>query len=751
MRRLTGIVVMVGAALVGVIGLGSVQVASAASPWTVQSTPNPVIPTGEMFGASCTASTACTAVGYSSNSSGTDLTLAERWNGASWSVQTSPNPTGAIYAFLTGVSCTGPTSCVAVGYYGDSSGTEVPLAESWNGSTWSILSVPTPARATYSALSGVACESSSACIAVGNYGTKSTTEGALTEAWNGTAWSVQTTPTPSGASVSSFSGISCASTTSCMAVGSYFNSSTQFTLAETWNGSAWSITPTVNPTGSGFPNLAGVSCTSSTACTAVGSYFNPGTQVSLAERWNGTSWSVQTTPNPSGATVSGLSTVSCSTATTCTAAGVYTSASGSQLTLSAYWTGNTWYQQGTPNASNQVTNALLSVSCLQATNAFCFGVGFSSTAKTFTPLTIAYYGPLYPLLTPAPSPNGAATSVLSAVSCVSATSCTGVGYSTTPAGVSVLLVEAWNGSAWTIESAPVPAGAESSVFSGVSCPTAGSCEAVGSYVNSSGTNVTLAEQWNGTVWTIQTTPNPSGATYSVLAGVSCTAANACEAAGHTVTTSELPLAEVWNGTTWTVQVSRLPSGAIGGAFMGVSCVASPAGCNAVGYYDNSVSTKLTLAEGLIGPYGWIVATTATPTGATSSILSGVSCATNTMCIASGSYVNSTGTHTLTDGLSTTGWALQSPSSPGATLSAFTGVSCPSTTACTAVGYYINTSGITVTLAELWSGTSWAVQATPNPSIASASLLYGISCSSTTTCTAVGRYNNGVPLTLAEAN
>jgi hypothetical protein len=30
-------------------------------------------------------------------------------------------------------------------------------------------------------------------------------------------------------------------------------------------------------------------------------------------------------------------------------------------------------------------------------------------------------------------------------------------------------------------------------------------------------------------------------------------------------------------------------------------------------------------------------------------------------------------------------------------------------------------------------------------------LYGVSCVSATTCTAVGRYNNGIQLTLAEGN
>ena len=74
---------------------------------------------------------------------------------------------------------------------------------------------------------------------------------------------------------------------------------TPVTLAERWNGSSWSVQPTANPGGIN-PELVDVSCTSARACTAVGSAGNGG-DVSgigaLAERWNGTSWSIERDPN----------------------------------------------------------------------------------------------------------------------------------------------------------------------------------------------------------------------------------------------------------------------------------------------------------------------------------------------------------------------------------------------------------------------------------------------------------------------
>jgi hypothetical protein len=72
--------------------------------------------------------------------------------------------------------------------------------------------------------------------------------------------------------------------------------------------------------------IAEVSCTSSTACTAVGSGFYDG---ALAERWDGSRWSPQTVGDSSGA----LTSVSCSTATRCTAVG-----QGDGL-IAAQWSG----------------------------------------------------------------------------------------------------------------------------------------------------------------------------------------------------------------------------------------------------------------------------------------------------------------------------------------------------------------------------------------------------------------------------
>ena len=154
-------------------------------------------------------------------------------------------------------------------------------------SGWSIQQTPNPTGGSDVVLNGVSCASASACTAVGGPAQPATTGVALAEGWNGTTWSIQHTPNPAGGSEIHLLRVSCTSTTACTAVGFYSNATTTVTLAERWNGSRWSIQHTPNPAGGSNSTLNGVSCASATACTAVGGSFNGTTGVTLAERWNG--------------------------------------------------------------------------------------------------------------------------------------------------------------------------------------------------------------------------------------------------------------------------------------------------------------------------------------------------------------------------------------------------------------------------------------------------------------------------------
>ena len=98
-------------------------------------------------------------------------------------------------------------------------------------------------------------------------------------------------------------------------------------------------------------------------------------------------------------------------------------------------------------------------------------------------------------------------------------------------------------------------------LNGISCTAADFCEAVGSY-QKGGTFRSLAEVWNGSHWLLQAPSTVAGATSSQLNAVSCVSATYFEAAGDAKTTAtrQVGVLEKWNGTTWSVQEKVLPAG-----------------------------------------------------------------------------------------------------------------------------------------------------------------------------------------------
>jgi hypothetical protein len=369
---------------------------------------------------------------------------------------------------LTGVSCPSATSCVAVGSFlgriqGTSAYQNFTLAETWNGSTWTIVPSPSPKQPGGGAqLSSVSCTSSTSCMAVGETQVFHVPGGylvphPLAESWNGSKWSEVTTPTLTN-SGASLNGVSCTSPSDCMAVGSEGTpkNPTLFTLAEQWNGTAWKFVTTPPPLTPGGTALSTVSCASASTCMAAGYYgFSNGfgTSLTLSEQWNGTKWQIRTTPTPGNSGV--LAGASCTSATSCTAVGSHAVATGNlvKATLAEQWGGRHWKAQPTPN------------------------------------------------------PAGAGAAGFDAVSCTSASACMATGASLDQTGESQFtLAEAWNGTNWSLLHTPGP-GSFGNDLLGVSCASASACMAVGEFIGV-GNEMPLAESWNGTSWSLVKTPHP---------------------------------------------------------------------------------------------------------------------------------------------------------------------------------------------------------------------------------------------------
>lgn len=211
-------------------------------------------------------------------------------------------------ALLSGVSCPATTECIAVGGYavGEYSGHAFPLAERWNGSSWSIMTMPHLSSVPGSQLADVSCASPVTCVAVGERGggfsgppPLDTTLGSetLAERWNGSSWKLMAMPALAGSS--SLSGVSCSAADRCVAVGARFVSDDIIPLAEQWNGTGWKAMPMPPTSGS----LSAVSCpTDASPCMAVGERDGATTNRSLffplAFGWNGRSWAVEHVVTP---------------------------------------------------------------------------------------------------------------------------------------------------------------------------------------------------------------------------------------------------------------------------------------------------------------------------------------------------------------------------------------------------------------------------------------------------------------------
>jgi hypothetical protein len=338
-----------------------------------------------------------------------------------------------------------------------------------------------------------------------------------------------------------------------------------------------------------------------------------------------------------------------------------------------------------------------------------------------------------------PNPPGGSQSLLTDVSCPAPASCTAVGTSTTgPAQTT--LAEQWDGALWTIQPSPALAGSTSAILYGVACYAASSCTAVG-YRSDGTTDTTLIEHWDGVTWSLVASPNVTGATTNMLHGVSCATAGDCVAVGYAAGLAVgTTLVEQWNGIGWSIVPSPSPAGATTSQLVGVSCTAATH-CVAVGSSTDSANADSPLIEMWNGITWTIVDSppTFTPSGGGGSTLAGVSCADASSCTAVG--VTSDGTNLLTlieqwDGRT---WTIEpSNNVSGAVLNILVHVSCTAVTNCIAVGFSATATPAVSTLIEQWDGLIWTTVASPNPpGITTGVALVGVSCTPAAGCTAVG--------------
>jgi hypothetical protein len=339
-----GVVVTLGAVLsVGLLTLESLaQAQDVASIFQVAKTPNPQrIYSNDLFAVSASSPTDIWAVGLA----------AIHFNGKTWTGYPLPGINGDIGSELRGVAAISPTNAWAVGSF-KTSDISTGNLQHWDGSAWSVSPPPSGTQGeilqsitaisasdmwaggcipaflerfdgtqwTYFALqdlsavnesciTGISAISPSDIWAVGWNSPNGGSNVTVTEHWNGTSWTFISSPNV-GTGDNQLNGVVALADDNVWAAGfstaAPNGAAANQTLIEHWDGTTWIVVPSPNVAYGGLVRdnlLQGIVAVSPNDLWAFGYYeANPsgesGDIFSLAMRWNGTNWSVASTPDP---------------------------------------------------------------------------------------------------------------------------------------------------------------------------------------------------------------------------------------------------------------------------------------------------------------------------------------------------------------------------------------------------------------------------------------------------------------------
>ncbi|HXQ59659.1 MAG TPA: putative Ig domain-containing protein [Acidimicrobiales bacterium] len=483
---------------------GSPAAATAPRQWSLQaSDANGGIRT--FSSVSCPTVSRCEAIGGLDNENTIGgLILSSDDGGATWSVQYSVAPRQQ----LIGITCSTVSDCIAVGGY-------TLLTTTDGGATWTPRSIP-----GQEILKTVTCSSPLDCVAGGealisgpggSYPLLATTDGGVT-------WT--------GAFVNSddgmFSGIACPTSSDCVAVGMENLHGLGAAAVSGDGGFTWTDVGLPSAT----PWLQAVSCPTPSDCVAVG-YGNTAATV-MTSSDGGLDWAP--VPIPTG--VRYLQGLSCSDSSHCVAVGATAAPAGVVLTTDDG--GTTWTESALPSSVPQLDAVSCDgVHCAAggfplATSLVSGDGGATWTATPFdqgvaTPAGITCPSVLDCVLAPdleritpgaiTPSSNQGA---VNAVSCATSTDCLGIGIDAD--------VTTDGGATWTDKStAPLTAG-----LGAVSCATTSACIAVGTVGGPNGNEAVISATTDrGTTWSPQTAPTE----LTGLGSISCATASHCVAVG----------------------------------------------------------------------------------------------------------------------------------------------------------------------------------------------------------------------------
>jgi hypothetical protein len=309
------------------------------------------------------------------------------------------------------------------------------------------------------------------------------------------------------------------------------------------------------------------------------------------------------------------------------------------------------------------------------------------------------------------------------------------------------LIEHWDGTQWRVVRNP-SIGAADILRAVAHIPGTNRLWAVGYYGISSIApyDLTLIEQWNGTVWRVVPSPNP-GTISNALLGVAAISANDAWAVGMYSNNfygySRMFTAH-WDGTSWRVVPSPIPPGSIGSLLYSVTAVATN-DVWAVGISQNSNNQTQSLFEHWDGTR-WRIVPGPSVNRSSGELISITAVSRDDIWAVGSSYDQyNVRNITLIERWNGMSWVVVPSPNLGIYSDYLIGVAAVSANDVWTVGMYFNTDNSTQTLTEHWNGASWSVVPSPNPGLYNG--LNGVAAvpGTATGVVAVGSYSSNSPI------
>jgi hypothetical protein len=412
-------------------------------------------------------------------------------------------------ASLGSVACASAGNCVAVGYYADASADQQALVVGESGGMWGSGSeVTSPAGHATSPdayLNSVACPSAGNCVAVGGYEDSSSHEQAMVVVESGGVWgsaSPVTLPSHATNPEAALNAVSCASAGNCVAVGSYYdNSSNEQAMVVAESGGVWGTASEVTLPGGHATNpdayLDSVVCSSVGNCAAAGDYNETSSSEAMVVVQSGGAWgsASEVTPPAGHATdpYANVNSLACASAGNCVAVGTYDDASTYQEAMVVPDSGGVWGTASEVTLPAHATNPqafLQTVACGSVGN--CVGVGGYKDGSSYPQAMLVgesggVWGTASEVTLPAHATDPYA--VLNAVACPSVGNCVAAGNYADASSDQQAMVVAESGGVWgSASEVTLPAGHATNAGPGVNslaCGSVGSCVGVGQFQDAS--------------------------------------------------------------------------------------------------------------------------------------------------------------------------------------------------------------------------------------------------------------------------